>query len=177
MPNTDVDLRQYSIVLVGHGLLNPLPGPGEPTTEQRRALVRWASEHGHGVYQLPAPGIRLDADADVAARRRLAREDAAALRFVFSQVREYLDAGYRLSAVILDAGDVRGPSGRAWRRRLEEAAASSGVDLPAPATAAAADLDDLDALVPAPPDRSSPRPCSSLTPPSRTRVFGGNTRT
>lgn len=73
MPNADVDLRQYSLVLVGHGLLNPLPGAEGPSVAQRRALVRWASARGHGLYQLSAPGIRLDPDPS--ARRRLARED------------------------------------------------------------------------------------------------------
>jgi hypothetical protein len=154
MPNTDVDLRRYSNVLVGHGLLNPLPVAGgestaQPSVAQRRALMRWASARGHGVYQLPAPGVRLDPDADAAARRRLAREDAAALRFVFSQLREYQGAGYRLGAVILDAADVRGPSGRAWLRRLVAAAAAEGVEVPTPVIASPADLDDLDRLVPA----------------------------
>ncbi len=143
----DTDLRGYSIVLVGHGLLNPLPGAPAETLQNARELVRWAARGGHGLYQLPVAGHRLAPGSDAATRRRMAREDATALRFVCSQLREYVDAGYRVSAVLLEDADTRGPSGRAWLRRLTAAAESCGIVLPDPLRVA--DPADLDHLVPA----------------------------
>ncbi|MDL9978420.1 hypothetical protein [Microbacterium candidum] len=132
MTPSDDDLREYSLVLVGHGLLNPLPGAEPGTLDRARALVRWAAEHGHGLYQLPVAGYRLAESSDAAGRRRMAREDAASLRFVFSQLREYLDAGYRLSALVLEPADTAGASGRAWLRRLGSAAEAEEISLPQP---------------------------------------------
>lgn len=86
---------------------------------------------GTGGRHLPAPppGHRLLTGADRNTRRRLAREDETELDFVFGELSRYRQAGYRITGLVLDRGDVEGPSGRAWFRRLEGAAQTHGVPL------------------------------------------------
>jgi hypothetical protein len=119
---SDVDLRDYTLVLVSHSLLN-----GRGLVRANGALVDWAHRSGWGVYQLPEPSHLFDPAGAATPEGRL--EDRAQLDFVFSQLAVYLDNGYTLVGVALDASEIHGDAGRAWLGELRAAADAASVPL------------------------------------------------
>ncbi|HWL02695.1 MAG TPA: hypothetical protein VNQ52_10040 [Microbacteriaceae bacterium] len=118
---------------------------GQSTDDDRRGLVLvspglelvevedWAERFGYRIEHLPEPGYRAHPDADAAQRRRLGRQDAGSLVALLRGVKSELRASARIVALLVADEDVSGQAGRAWLRRLEEAAERVGVALPRPA--------------------------------------------
>jgi len=90
----------------------------------------WAERSGFRVVVLPVPGHRARPDADPAERRRLGRQEASELAAVLRRVRDARPS--EVAAVLVSEADVAGQAGRAWLRRLTEAADRVRVALPRP---------------------------------------------
>jgi len=106
----------------------------------------WAERLGYRVVRLPEPGHRTHTDADAAGRRRLGRQDASALVSSLRRIKSELEPDGRVVALVAADEDVSGQSGRAWLRRLEEAAQRVGVALPRPVRFTADDRFDAERL-------------------------------
>lgn len=124
MPETDVDRRAGTIVLVTHGLLNALPGAPDDRAHVAAAVLAWADTHDYALYQLPPAAHHLVPHADAQTGERLAAEDAADLDFVFSQLATYRANGYRIAGLVLSADDLASEIDRDTTK--DEAASASG---------------------------------------------------
>ncbi|HEY0189298.1 MAG TPA: hypothetical protein VGC67_17560 [Cellulomonas sp.] len=122
MAETEIDLREYSLVLVSNRLLAPV---GDSARALARDLVAWAHRQGHGIVQLGAPAYRVPGGH----RSDDAALDRAQSEFVLSQLRVYVDAGYRVAGLVLTREDLRAAAGRRWLGTLHDAAHAQGVAL------------------------------------------------
>ncbi len=129
-----------AILLVGPGL--------DPRLGSRAAaeLGVWAEGLDYRIVVLPRPGHRSRPDADSAERRRLARQDSAALEAALSRLHRDVPGSGRLAAFVLSTDDVSGQAGRAWFERVAEAASRIGVVLPRAVRVDAAAAIDADLL-------------------------------
>lgn len=134
------------VALASAGLVDP--APDAPPAAHRLAddVRRWADGAGIAIVQLPARGLDAAPDADAAARRRLGRRDTAALKSVLAEVRRGEHAGRPLVALLIAEDEVAGQTGRAWLRRLGEAATAAGIGLPRAVRLNHADPLDADLL-------------------------------
>jgi hypothetical protein len=117
MPETDVDLRQWRLVLLSHEVFT---GPSAA------AVVDWAARQEVGLYQLPLPAHALRPRT---ASGRLSRPTVADLAFeqkeleaVFADLASYLAAGYQVLGLIVTGDLTRTKAGRAWLTRVQDLA-------------------------------------------------------
>lgn len=109
----------------------------------------WAEPSRCELVVLPPPSFRARPQAGPAERRRLGRREPAELAALLEGVR-----GRPLLALFVTQAEVAGQAGRAWRRRLAEAAEQAGVVLPRATRVhrgAVLDLAELEAAIPPPP--------------------------
>ena len=117
MPETDVDLRQWRLVLLSHEVFT---GPSAA------AVVDWAARQEVGLYQLPLPAHALRPRT---ASGRLSRPTVADLAFeqkeleaVFADLASYLAAGYQVLGLIVTSDLTRTKAGRNWLTRVQNLA-------------------------------------------------------
>ena len=117
MPETDVDLRQWRLVLLSHEVF---------TGSLAAAVVDWAARQNVGLYQLPLPAHALRPRT---ASGRLSRPTVADLAFeqkeleaVFADLASYLAAGYQVLGLIVTSDLTRTKAGRNWLTRVQDLA-------------------------------------------------------
>jgi hypothetical protein len=117
MPESDVDLRQWQLVLLSHEVFT---GPSAA------AVVDWAARQNVGLYQLPLPAHALRPRT---ASGRLSRPTVAELAFeqkeleaVFADLASYRSAGYQVLGLIVTSDLSRTKAGRDWLTRVQELA-------------------------------------------------------
>ncbi|MCW5951902.1 MAG: hypothetical protein KIT69_06565 [Propionibacteriaceae bacterium] len=125
MPETDVDRRQWRLLLLGHDVL---------TTADAVTVVNWADRHGVGLYQLPLPAhaLRPKTASGHRSRPRIAelRDELAGLHAVFTDIADYAGAGYQILGVAITAATDRTKAGHAWLQRVQLIAAeTAGLEL------------------------------------------------
>lgn len=124
MPETEVDRRQWQLLLLSHDVL---------TSPDATAVVDWADRNGVGLYQLPLPAhaLRPLTASGRRSRPRIAelRDELADLRAVFADVTDYLSAGYRVLGIAVRPGTTRTQAGHAWLQRVQLIAAETGIEL------------------------------------------------
>lgn len=120
MPETEVDLRRWRILLLSHDVF---------TTPQAGPVVDWAARHDAGLYQLPLPAHalrpRTPAGRSIPPRVAELREEEAQLGAVFADIASYLSAGYHLLGLAITATTTRTAAGRAWLQRVRRLAAET----------------------------------------------------
>lgn len=125
MPETDLDRRQWRLLLLGHDVL---------TTADAVTVVDWADRHGVGLFQLPLPAhaLRPLTAAGHRSRPRIAelRDELADLHAVFTEIADYAGAGYQILGVAITAAADRTKTGHAWLQRVQLIAAqTAGLEL------------------------------------------------
>lgn len=124
MPETEVDRRQWRLLLLSHDIL---------TSDHAADVVDWADRSGVGLYQLPLPAhaLRPLTAGGRRSRPRVAelREELADLRAAFADVADYLTAGYQVLGLAVTAAAARGQAGQTWLHHVRLAAETVGVEL------------------------------------------------
>ncbi len=129
MPETEVDRRGHRLLLLSHGVL-----AGTRSGRIAQSVVDWADRHQVGLYQLPLPAhvLRPRTPGGRLSRPRVEeqREEDTELETVFSQLVDYLDAGYRVIGLTVREDEVSTRVGQAWLDRvLEKARDTAALEL------------------------------------------------
>lgn len=118
MAETDVDLRGYTILLVSSTFFSA------PRNEDiLTSLLDWASEQGHGIYQLPQASYRLTR------RPGITDADQGDVDFLHSQLSVYANNGYNIAGTVLRRDDLQSATGTEFQRLFRSGAKELDVEL------------------------------------------------